>query len=95
MDQICYHHDRQGTWYETSTGSLSNDFGGACIVRYGLLNARLTRNGQVLTPGSQAYRAAWGLFPETAEAVRQYLNWTLSCTSGYMNDFVQDTRLGL
>lgn len=95
MDQLCYHHDRQTSWYGHASGSIANDFGGACIVRYGLLNARLTRDGTVLTQGSAAYRQAWGLFPKTAEAVRRYLNWTLSCNTGYMNSFVQDTRLGL
>ena len=95
MDYLCYHHDRQTSWYGNATGTIGNDFAGACIVRYGLLNARLTRDGNVLTPGSSAYKQAWGLFPRTAEAVRRYLNWTLSCTTGHMNSFVQDTRLGL
>ncbi len=95
MDYLCYHHDRQTGWYGHATGSIANDFGGACIVRYGLLNARLTRDGTVLAQGSSAYKQAWGLFPKTAEAVRRYLNWTLSCNTGYMNSFVQDTRLGL
>jgi uncharacterized protein YjdB len=95
MDRICYHHDRAPTWYSNATGSLSNDLLGPCIVRYGILNARMTRDGVLLASGSAAESQAWGLMPNMREARRRYLNWTFTCTTGYMNQFKADTRLGL
>lgn len=95
MDQICYHHDRAPSWYANATGSLDNDLLGPCIVRYGIANAIMTRHGTKLQPGSAAYNQAWGLMPNTREARRRYINWTSSCTEGYMNQFEADTRLDL
>ena len=95
VDALCFHHDHAGSWYSTSTGSVTNDLFGACIVRFGLIHARMTRDGQLLTPGTPEYNAARGLFPGTADAFNRYMSWTSSCTSGYMNQFTADTRLGL
>ncbi len=95
MDYACWHHDGQKTEYWYNHISLVGDLPGACIVKYALDNARMTRNGVELHPGTEAYKVAWGNFPTTASAIYLYSAITSTCGANTMENFITETSLGL
>jgi hypothetical protein len=86
LDQLCRHHDSASLWYSSSTGAFD-----ACVVKYGLVHARLTRGGSLLDEGSADWTSAWATMPDLRDATTAYGYWTDPCTSGSLSDFAAAT----
>ncbi len=91
LDYICQHHDRATPWYPGETVTHSQ----ACIVRYGLDNARLTRDGRQLTAGTGEWSAVWSRMADLRDAVALYKDTVTNKGVGFVcgpKDLVNFTR---
>ncbi len=88
FDALCMHHTHATSWYpEGGDGSY-----GACIMRYGLANARLTRDGTVIGPGTSAYDQIMDEMANLRDAIASYDSYTAGCTLGQLDAFIEATR---
>ena len=88
FDNLCRHHDNASFWYpeEVSDGAFD-----ACVVRYGIVHARLTHNGSVLSAGTAKWNWAWDFMPNLEDAIYNYDWYTSGCGSNKLDQFTQDT----
>jgi hypothetical protein len=64
----------------------------ACIVRYGLTYARLTRDGAVITPGTAAYDEIMNKMGNLWDATANDGWYAANCTSEELEEFIDATR---
>jgi hypothetical protein len=97
LDALCHHHDHAGRWYGLGGDwwELDVHVEAACVVRWGLHNSRLTRDGAILAEGRDgwsAWDAAWGSnMPNLKDAVDRYLEITAICGDDRLSGFDRDT----
>jgi len=88
LDALCMHHTHATSWYpEVEEGSLD-----ACIMRYGLAYARLTRDGTVIGAGNAAYEEIMDEMSNLRDAITSYGAYTAGCTPGQLDQFIDATR---
>jgi hypothetical protein len=87
FDALCMHHDFASIWYPELAGSSSD----ACIVRYGVKYARLTRDGTVIEPGSAAYDEVMNEMPNLRDAIANDDWYTADCTLEDLEGFIEAT----
>lgn len=96
LDALCRHHDVMDTWYPGARAFWSGNWAGGCIVRYGLVNSRLTRNGVLLADGSSSnatWNAAWesvGMV-NLKDSLDNYFDHTAGCTDASLRSFTEHT----
>ena len=87
FDALCMHHDHAASWYPEGEDGLFD----ACIVRYGLTYARLTRDGTVVAPGTEAYDEIMDKMWNLRDAITNYDLQTAGCTSAQLDEFIEAT----
>ncbi len=88
FDALCMHQDNAPSWYPAAEVGSSD----ACIVRYGLTYARLTRDGTVIGPGSVAYDEMMNQMPHLRDAIANDDWYTAGSTPEQLDDFIVATR---
>jgi hypothetical protein len=88
FDALCMHHANATSWYpEVEEGLLD-----ACIMRYGLAYARLTRDGTVIEAGNVAYEQIMDEMSNLRDAITSYEAYTAGCTPAELDQFIDATR---
>lgn len=90
LDALCLHHDMSydnGDWYPEA----EDQFRQACVVRYGIENAKLTRDGQVLAEGTSEWNAVWNRMPRLKNAVDRYVGHVSICIPANLQGFTEAT----
>ena len=86
FDALCMHLDQTASWYPEVEDSP------ACIVRYGLTYARLTRDGALIEPGTATYEEIMAKMGNLAEAMASDDGYTANCSSEDLDAFIETTR---
>ena len=82
------HHTHATSWYpEGGDGSY-----GACIMRYGLAYASLTREGTLIAPDTSVYDQIMAEIPNLRDAITSYNSYIAGCTPGQLDAFIEATR---
>lgn len=88
VDALCLHQDHAESWYPEATDNSLD----ACIMRYGLMYGRLTRDGTVILPGTATYADTMNEMGNLWGAIENDYWYTEGCTAEQLDDFVQVTR---
>ena len=88
FDALCMHVDYGSLWYPEVEGEVSE----ACILRYGLTFARLTRDGVVLPPESADYIETMGRMGNLSAAMANDAGYVAACDDDQLDEFVEATR---
>jgi len=96
LDENCKHHDLIESWYSESQDGFDGDVFGACIVRYGIVYGRLTRDGVLLTHGGDTeggWEAGWSgsNMGNLKDALDNYFTHTNLCNSENLDLFAEVT----
>jgi len=88
FDALCMHHEHAASWYPEAEDGLFD----ACIVRYGLTYARLTRDGTVITPGTATYDEIMNKMGNLWDATANDQWYAANCASEELEEFIDATR---
>lgn len=88
FDALCMHHEHAATWYPEAQEGGSD----ACIVRYGLSHARVTRDGVVIPRGTEAYDEIMNKMRNLWDAIENDDWYTAGCSSDQLDDFIEASR---
>lgn len=90
FDALCMHADRASIWYPNADPSHVE----ACIIRYGLTFARLTRDGDALEPGTSDYSDIIDRLGNLGDAIRDEEPYASACEDDAFEAFIDATRVG-
>lgn len=87
FDELCVHHDKSPALYPDDTDGAFN----ACVVRYGIEYARLSRNGFAIADSTATWDQIWTTMPNLLDVVENYNWYTSGCEIGKLKQFEKDT----